>query len=390
MARFAFLFWVTTVITQNEKEIAIEQQIRRFERSARRRLRRLASLSPRLGDLILAFPGAAYAIATDAVEPNRTGEAVRRVKEGYGLREVAQPLGLPMWLKRVPPEAFSGTLAGLPDGEKFARQISGRIPKSPAAAAGWLDWVSFAGQSAGDEFALWIAGQKPAFAGNIRANAVPLRPLAIYAWFSMQSGGPAHALIEKYWQPSMRYEKATLAMQHWLDQVAALFKTERPRRGPGRYSRRHSAGLRMVPLRTGSQLREEGRAMNHCVGTYANLVAAGECLIFSIRKGDDRLATLEIRTPWRRNAYAIAQVQGPGNSRVSSEVWDFARNWVDRYSADPVGALGSDEGEFTVKPEQWSRLWGPYIEEKGSIGLEPHSANLEKLLAEAELLTQAS
>lgn len=384
------LHWVTKVIIGSEKTKAIDHQIKRFERSARRRLRKLAGLSPRLGDLVLSFPGAAYAIATDSVEPNRTGEAVRRVKEGYGLREVVQPLGLPMWLKRVPPEAFSGKLAGLPDGEKFARQIAGRIPQNPAYASCWLNWVSFAGQAADDEFALWIAGQKPPFVRTVPVNRVPLRPLAVYAWYSRHADGPARQLIDKPWQPSMRFETATWAMQHWLDRVARLFKPQRPRRGPGRYSRRQKAGLRMVALRTRQQLREEGRAMNHCVGDYANAVAAGDCLIFSIRNGDKRLATLEIRCTMRRNVYSIIQLQGPGNTRASEEVWDFTRRWVDRYSVDPAGALGSEDEEFTVKADQWEQLWKPYMAAKGCVGFEANSANLEKLLAEAELLRQCA
>ncbi|MBU2582985.1 MAG: PcfJ domain-containing protein [Alphaproteobacteria bacterium] len=376
------------MLTKSEKEKAIAHQIARFERSARRRLRKLAGLSPRLGDLILSFPGAAFAIATNSFDPDRTGEAVRRARDGLSLRDVAQPLGLPMWLKRVPPEAFAGRLSSLPDGEKFARQIAGRIPQNPAYASCWLNWVSFAGTAGDEDFALWIAAQKPPFVRAVPINQVPLRPLALFAWFSIHGQGPARELIEKPWQPSMRFETATEATRRWLDSIASRFRPQRPRRGPGRYSRqRKAAGLRMVPLRNGSQLRDEGRAMNHCVGTYAHLVASGECLIFSLRTGENRVATMEIRQNRELKAFYIVQLQGPGNVRVPAEVSNFAGAWVERYTADPATALVTDDEEFMVNPAAWHQLFEPYAAAKGWTGLEAEPASLEKLLVEADLLS---
>lgn len=389
LCSFVF-FSVITVISQIEKAKAIEQQIGRFERSARRRLRRLASLSPRLGDLIISFPAAAYVIATNSVSPDAAGEAVRRVKEGSCLQDVAKPLGIPMWLKRVPPEAFSGSPTVFPDGEKFTRRIAGRIPQNPAHAVCWLNWVCLAGQAADDEFALWIAAEKPPFARPLPTDRVPLRPLAVFAWYSRHPRGLAHELMEKPWQPSMRFPKAVHAMQTWLDRVARLFKSERPRRGPGRYSRRPSGGLRMVPLRTGSQLREEGRIMSHCVGDYVRQVATGECLIFSVRDGVDHIATLEIRRQPHRNGYSINQLQGPSNRRPSEGVRIFARNWVDQFSADPALAMQTNSEEFTLRPATWEELWQPYTAAKGNAGFEPNPTNLERLLAEADALRHAA
>ncbi len=383
-----FIDWIAIMMIKTEKEHAIVQQINRFERGARRRLRKLAGLSPRLGDLIMSFPGAAFAIATNSFGPDRSGEAVRRVKDGCSLKEVAQPLGIPMWLKRVPPEAFSGTLTVLPESDKFTRQITGRIPQNPAYASCWLNWVSFAGQAADDNFALWIAEQKPPFVRPVPIDRVPLRPLAIYAWISIHGKGEARELIAKPWQPSMSFDTATMAMRRWLDNIAARFRPQRPRRGPGRYSRRRNGvGMRMVALRSGPQLREEGNVMDHCVGTYAHLVAAGECQIFSVRNGDARLATMEIRRHGQHKKYNIVQLQGPGNRRVQGQVLDFARGWVERYSTDPAIAVLADEEEFTVNPAAWHQLWEPYATKKGWAGLEASPASLEKLVTESDLLS---
>lgn len=376
------------MLTMAEKEKVIFQQIARFDRGARRRLRKLAGLSPRLGDLILSFPGAAYAIATNSFDPDRTGQAVRSVKEGCNLRDVARCLGLPMWLKRVPPEAFAGKLTVLPDGEKFAHQISGRIPKNPAYASCWLNWVSFAGQAGDEDFALWIAAHKPPFVRPVSVEQVPLRPLAVFAWYSRHGQSAARELIEKPWQPSMSFETAAVAMGMWVDAIAQRFRPVRPHRGPGRYSRRRSSsGLRMVALRTGPQLREEGRVMDHCVGTYAHLVATGECQIFSVRQGEKRLATLEVRRNRQSAKVQIIQLQGPSNSRVPEPAASFARIWVDRYSVNPAAALISSEDEFVINPATWHHLFEPYAAVKGWTGLESQPGSLEKLLAEADLLS---
>lgn len=368
------------------KEKELEAQIKRFQRSARRRLRRLANLSPRLADLIVSFPAAAYVLATNAVPVDVAGEAVRRVKDGCSLREVADPLKLPLWLRRVPPEALIGSLGEIPNSEKFAKQIANRIPRYPEQAQGWLNWVCFAGQAAHEDFALWVAARKPVNRGFAELEQVPLRPLAAFAWYSRQSAGAARELIEKPWQPSMNFETAVWVMQQWLDKIAKSFLATRPRRGPGRYKRRPASGLKMVPLRTGVQLRDEGAYMNHCVGDYVHLVARGECQIFSIREGAVRVATMEIRPRRKQSGYQIIQIQGPHNSRVVDPVVDFARTWVGRYEVDPSAALDGNQDIYDVQPGPWEKLWLPYMTAVGTQGLEPTVASLERLLADADLL----
>ena len=382
------IVWVTVMFNRTKNAERIERQIKRFEKSAWRRLRKLAGLSPRLADLIESFPAAAYVLATSQVPPEASGETVRRVKNGESLKDAVQPLGLPMWLKRVPPEAFSGAIVGAPDGEKFARQIAGRIPEDPGLAWNWLAWVCFAGRAGDADFALWIAGQKRPFPRPLHGQCNPLRPLAAFAWVSRHDHGLAREFIDKPWQPSMRFEKSVTAMQIWLDRVAQEFRPKRPRRGPGRYSQRDPAGLRMVPLRTGPQLRDEGRAMNHCVGTYAHMVAHGECLIFSVRDGERRFATVELRRKGRNGPYVVAQLQGPGNSRVSEAVWHFVQGWTKRFEADPGLAFGSGESGFKIREAAWQDLFGAYNAAKCDNALTAAPQTLEQLLLEAELLRE--
>ena len=43
------------------------------------------------------------------------------------------PLGLPWWLRKLPPQAFVEPLPSLPTGEDYGLRISSLIPRAPLA-----------------------------------------------------------------------------------------------------------------------------------------------------------------------------------------------------------------------------------------------------------------
>lgn len=66
-------------------------------------------------------------------------------------------------------------------------------------------------------------------------------------------------------------------------------------------------------LRSGLDLFIEGKAMRHCVASYVRDVMLGGTRIYSIRRGEDRVATLELRPKGER--FIPAQLSGPCNKR---------------------------------------------------------------------------
>ena len=62
-------------------------------------------------------------------------------------------------------------------------------------------------------------------------------------------------------------------------------------------------------------LRDEGAAMGHCVASYANAAALGQCALFSVRcdegdgSGPQRRLTFEVRLP----GSVVAQARGRHN-----------------------------------------------------------------------------
>jgi hypothetical protein len=72
------------------------------------------------------------------------------------------------------------------------------------------------------------------------------------------------------------------------------------------------------------ELVEEGRAMTHCVASYARKCLDGQCAIFTLRdRADKRVATLELHPTTLR----VVQCLSLRNSKPSAAVLAFARSW---------------------------------------------------------------
>jgi hypothetical protein len=75
-------------------------------------------------------------------------------------------------------------------------------------------------------------------------------------------------------------------------------------------------------------LTEEGRAMRHCVGSYARSCAKGACSIWSLqvkdRDGARRVLTVEVRLPGK----LICQARGKFNVRASEKELQVLQRWA--------------------------------------------------------------
>src|SRR5262247_4581681 len=96
---------------------------RRFQRYCPRfqgAVRALAMRHSRIADLAVSFPALLFALAAPraGLDPTR---ALDLAVEGAALADVAAAASLPMWLRRLAPEALTGPIMTLPDGEFFRR-----------------------------------------------------------------------------------------------------------------------------------------------------------------------------------------------------------------------------------------------------------------------------
>ncbi len=66
--------------------------------------------------------------------------------------------------------------------------------------------------------------------------------------------------------------------------------------------------------------------MHHCATTYADRIRAGSSYMYGIKKGEERIATLELHISYD-NDVEFGQLRGPCNARVQSDVTRAARRW---------------------------------------------------------------
>lgn len=300
----------------------------RFHSKVRQAVRSFVASSPRAADLAGVFPAAAFVIASKAAPPADLDKAQRLTLEGAPLREVARTLGLPLWLRRLPPEAFRAPPGALPASEMFTRRIANHLPVPAAESAFWLTSVAFAAKACDEYFALWLASQR-IFMDQHRDPERLFAVLAAYAWFSSADRTRGNSLIVTPWRPEMAFDTAVCATKSWLNRVRLTLQL---RDGavtdtwltPGEVN-----GLTFLPLLNANDILAESRAMQNCADQYSDRVARDKCRLFSIRRRGVRVATLEIGPHAREpHMLAINQLKARHNLPAASEIWQGAHSWL--------------------------------------------------------------
>lgn len=335
----------------------------RFEPAVRREVRRLVRSSPRLADLAIVFPGLLHAVA------GRHGAAAARlqaqalIESGAPLKLVARTLGLPAWLRRLPPEAFAGPTPQLPGGENFTRAIVARLPRRRAEAALWLGSVAFAAEAAGEDFALWIAEQ-PVF-GEASDPHKTFAVLAAYAWFSARPQTRAARLIVIPWRPEIAFDTALCAAKSWLNRLRLVLQLQAGVLADGWLEPGEANGFTFSPLLADDTLLEEAHAMQNCADQYADRLARDKARLFSVRCRGGRVATLEIGPhPRESGVLAIVQLKARHNVPAPLEVWQAAHAWMARQTGlKRLPSMAVPERPFDQR--RWRDLMVPYRQARG-------------------------
>jgi hypothetical protein len=341
----------------------LELLVARFDGSTRRELRRLIRSSERLADLAHVFPGALYAIAVRRGTPASRLQALSLIEQGAPLKTVARTLDLPLWLRKLPPEAFVDPLGTLPGSEAFSRRISTRLPHDPEESPRWLAAVAFAAEAASEEFAVWIAEQ-PLYGEPLAVEKL-FTVLAAYAWFSCRPEASAHSLIVVPWRPEIAFDTAVCAAKSWLNRLRLVMQLKPGVIAEPWLTAGEAMGYSFVPLVEQDEILAEAHAMQNCADQYADRLSRDKCRLFSIRHHGTRVATLEIGPHTRESGVlAITQLKARHNMPASIEVWRAAHAWL---SMQP----GLKRLPPMLVPERpldagiWHDLMQPYRDAKG-------------------------
>ncbi len=341
---------------------AQELMVGRFAVPIRREIRRLMRGSDRIADLASVFPGALFALATGHGSAEMRREALEQIDAGTPLKTVARTLGLPLWLRRLPPEAFTGPLGPLPSSEAFTRRIAARLPHSAAESAFWLSTISFATRACHEDFALWLA-EHPLYGEPGDAQRV-FAVLSAYAWFSNDPVTRGQGLIVVPWRPEIAFDTALCAAKSWFNRVRLRLQV-----APGVIEDTWLTpatvnGLTFVPLVEARDILDEAHAMQNCADQYADKLVRDRCRLFGIRKGASRVATMEIG-PHQREAgvLSINQLKSRHNMPAGLDVWQAAHAWMAQQTAlKRLPTLSLPERQIDHKA--WREMMADYRRQK--------------------------
>ncbi|QPF90570.1 hypothetical protein [Bradyrhizobium commune] len=342
----------------------LERRLRRYHPRFQRAVRALAARHPRLADLAASFPALLFALAVPRarLDPAR---AIACVIDGAALAEVAALADLPVWLRKLPPEAFVRPIPRLPDGELFRRQIANHLPRSPELAPTWLQLVADAAELAHEPMAAWVARE---FLREPRPVATArLRLICLWAWFSSQPATLGHDLIDRPWTPDLRIDAARSATNDWRTVVALHANLGRLPivdmwLRPGRM-----AGYEFMPLDSIAAIAAEAKAMRNCLRSYGYNLAHNRSRLWSMQRDGERVATLKIACRARDPLPNIVELKGAGNVEVSREVWWAARQWLHRHDLSQIDMRQYDWATAPLDRTSWLSLWRPYWLAKRSI-----------------------
>src|SRR5262245_1818245 len=332
---------------------------RRFQRYCPRfqgAVRALAMRHSRIADLAVSFPALLFALAVPrpGLDPARALDLAIR---GAALAEVAAAADVPMWLRRLSPEALADPIMKLPDGELFRRQIANHLPRSPKITPVWLRAVADVADWAHEAAAVWIA--REIVRGKRQALLQRLRLFNLWAWFSGQPDTLGHSLIEKPWTPAMHIGTALSVAEAWRTTLTLHVNLGREPIADMWFQPARVGGFEFLPLTSSADIIEEAAAMRNCLCTYGHHVARNSIRLWSIRKGSQRVATLSLASRQCDPLPDIDELKAIGNTHASPEVWWAARQWVHMHGLPRID-MKRASWATPLNRDTWIALWRPY------------------------------
>lgn len=335
-----------------------------FHPAWRRYIAALTACSPELEDLADSFPALLFALVSGYADPRRRARGCGMVAEGAPLRQVAEAIGLPLWLRRLPASAFASPIPPLPCDADFVQRISNLLPGDPDEAAHWLASVGIAVTAAGPEYALWIARQSRL--GQLKGDTALL--MGAWAWFSQLPGGLGHRLLRKPWCCDMSLRRAAEELALWRSRLRLVDAL-----GLGLQdcwlAEGSAGGLQFVALRTVEDFLVESEVMENCLDQYADQLRTGRTTVFSVRRGQRRIACLEIGMHDQECSMpAIIQLRAARNRRAAPDVWQATFAWLggQRLPARPRRTPSMALHRSAAR----QKLWQPFLQHVAGTDLE--------------------
>lgn len=335
-----------------------DRRLSAFHTNYRRFVQHLTVCSAAAEDLADSFPGLLFALATGFGDEKSRGATFDLVDAGAPLRQAADALGLPWWLRRLPAEAFTEPLGHIPCDTDFSSRVVSHVPRSGAAAARWLAAVLQANRCCGPEFALWTAKSLPLLLPESCDRT--LAWLAAWAWHSGHPDTLGHRIVRRHWCPAMSVRRAREELTIWQRRVSLAISL-----GDGIEDTWLRGGFwqgyEFVALRTVDDFIAESAAMENCLDRFAEEISCDVSRVFSIRKNGSIVADIEVAPDSRDTTRpGIIQLRGPRNRPAPPEVWQAAFSWISRQTLDRAKSRSHSIAEARAAVRH--AFWRPYLE----------------------------
>lgn len=339
---------------------ALEKHILRFDSRRRRSVRKLIATSSRIADIAHVFPGLLYVLATRQGSATGRAKALELIESGASLKTVAKTVELPFWLRRLGPEAFSGTLGDVPKSDLFCRRIVNHLPRRHDNSAFWLKSITFAANACDDYFSLWLA-QQPIFSEPGEPDAL-FGVLAAWAWCSNYDRGrqPSRSLIVTPWRPEMALDTAVCAAKSWLNRLRLVLQLQPGILQDPWLEGGEAGGLEFTALLDHDQILQEAQMMHNCADQYAERLSKEKCRLFSVSRRGLRIATLEVGPhPREAGVLTINQLKSRHNLPASVEVWKAAHTWLGTQTSIKR-TPGLDVPDRPLDQDVWEQILSAY------------------------------
>ena len=258
---------------------------RRFHPVVRENIYRGAAISERALQLIDAFPVLGAVIyCPPGYYWDRASEAAKMVERGVRLNQIASFMEIPMWTRKLKP-AVAHWFGHVP------KDLHCYLPEKTWEQRLWLR-AFMSGGAENPDFAYWIA-RNVLKVGN-RIGPV-LNFLSDMNDWVREAKRKKPRCISRPFSPEMSLNTVRTENELWHEAIAMRKAAKSKYKIPAPwYPAGQVNGYQIVPLDSTEELWKEGQAMHHCAGSYDYRVAAGKCYMYSVRQGDNRLATVEL------------------------------------------------------------------------------------------------
>jgi hypothetical protein len=252
---------------------------------------------------------------------NKAPDAVKMVERGVRLKEIASFMDVPMWARKLKP-AVAHWFWDVPG------DLHCYLPEKTWEQRLWLRAFQSRGTDNPD-FAYWTARNVLKIGNRIGPVLDFLSDMNDWV---MEAKRKKPRCITRPFSPDMSVTTVRTENELWHEAIAKCKTAKSKYKIPAPwYPAGQVNGYEILPLATTEELWKEGRAMHHCAGSYDYRVAAGQCYMYSVRQGDNRVATVELVR--EHGKVKPLQIRAACNTEPPKEVKMAVRKWISELKA---------------------------------------------------------